>query len=284
MFYYSYPDIHGMPSALIPALVGLRHGLREALLFEVTQSEIKQITTQVNKLGLCSGIGGRHRWAKGLSFMYIAKQPSVVKKCIQSERNDPITLGKIFGYPECCTASFLNRWQQHKINNSSGEPNFPYLAFRDTKGHPWPELNNLLWYINGKQTPYYLISHFPCSYRCEKSLDHARNISRLLNDEYPRLARRIRSYISLPILLFHTIKSDVWDENNGYVFSGKSERDTITYRDVYPLRIPRDTRPFRQGNRLHNQKDKINIFSNKKLVNSIVKDSLFEAVIFPFDR
>ena len=51
MFYYSYPNIHGVPAALIPNLVGLKHGLREALMFECRADRVEEITVLVHKFG-----------------------------------------------------------------------------------------------------------------------------------------------------------------------------------------------------------------------------------------
>jgi len=283
MFYYRYPKIHGLPSAMIPALVGLRHGLREAMSYEATASEIGRIRARINTMGLYSAIGGKHRYEQERFFLYIARQSKVVQQCLRAERRDPETLGRIFGYPECCISSFLHRWRQHKIDGNSGEPDFPYLAFSNTRRRPRPEINNLLWYMNDSRTPYYLISHFPCSYRCKKSLDYAKNIDRLINDEYSRLARRIRAYLCLPILLFPNNNRGIRDENNGFVFSGQSDGLWIIYNDVHPLRTARSTRAFMNGNRLHNMNRKIDIYHNGRLVGSIPKNHRLEAVILPFD-
>jgi hypothetical protein len=283
MLYYRYPEIHGLPSAVIPALVGVRHGLREAMSYDATASEASRIRARITAMGLYSGIGGRHRYEKERFFLYIARQSKVVSQCLRAERHDPEALGRMFGYPECCISSFLQRWRRHKTDANTGEPDFPYLAYSDTRRRPWPEVNNLLWYMNDSRTPYYLISHFPCSYRCQKSLDYAKNVDRFISVEYPRLAQRIRAYLCLPILLFHDKNDGIRDENNGFVFSGKSDGQWIIYNDVHPLRTARSIRAFIKGNRFHNMSRKINIYDNGQLVSSIPKKHRLEAVILRFD-
>jgi hypothetical protein len=280
-FYLSFPDVDGLPSALLPALVGLRGGLRDALRYEATRSEIDKIDSQAGRLRLCCEVGARSRHQPDRHFLYLARSPSTLDEILGSERSDPTLLGRLFGYPSCCVSAFAQRMGHAR---SEGEPNFPLLAFRNSRGQLYPELNNLLWYMNDERTPYYLISHFPCSYSCTWSLDTARKLRRLLRKECPELVDRMDQYLALPVLLFDDHTSDHWDENNGFVFDGTSEGCWIRYGDFHPLRTHRDDTPFRVGDRLANREDRIDVFKGDTPVGSVKKGRLLEAVILPFDR
>ena len=99
---------------------------------------------------------------KGDFLVYVAKDKETAEKAKQYERsNDYKNLGLMLGYPECCCDFFKENFnEQSKKDNDYVIP-----ALTNSKGIVFPYENNTM----GRYFDYGLISHFPCSYNCQKS-------------------------------------------------------------------------------------------------------------------
>jgi hypothetical protein len=271
-------DPDGVPAAVVPNLVAVTHGLREALRFEATEAEALALARVADRNGLCAAAGGRDRWDPGRRFFYLARTEAAIRRLLAVERRHPAEEGALYGFPTCCIEAFASSrpWP------ADAEPNLPLRAWRRTAGAPFPELNILLWYLDGRRTPYYLISHFPCSFQCTASLAYARALRQLLRAERPELAGQLDAHLPRPILLFDRTRGP-WDENNGYVFLGRSGNNEIRYSELHALRIARMLEPFCRGDRLVNEASRVAVFHGDELVGSVPKGTGVEAHILPFD-
>ncbi|MFW6383122.1 MAG: radical SAM protein, partial [Nanoarchaeota archaeon] len=138
-----------------------------------------------------------------------------------TEKPSPLTVNKLcadlVGYPECCVKEYnkiQSKGQEHPdrlhVENSiKNSDTFSYL------------LNNFRW-----DAPYYLVSHFPCSYNCEKSKKIAKRVLEYIkihhNDYYKKLVKFLKS----PIIYvdFHSIFS---------FEDYKAEGNKIHYKTIY---------------------------------------------------
>jgi len=278
MFQPLPPGPDDLPVAVVPALVALKHGLRQALRYEATDTEALALARAAEGNGLCSAAGDRFRWEPGRRLFYLARSEETISRLLAAERRDPAEEGSLYGYPACCVEAFMSSrpWPE------DGEPNLPLRAWRRTTGAPYAELNVLLWYLDDRRTPYYLISHFPCSFECTASLAYARTLCGLLHAEHPDLAKSLDSYLSLPVLLFDQ-RGRGWDENNAYVFLGRSSENEIQYTEFHPLRTARDPEPYCFGDRLVNEAMHIVVYRDDEEVGAVAKGADLDAHILPFD-
>jgi hypothetical protein len=99
---------------------------------------------------------------EGDFFIYISKSSSLAKKAKKlEEENSHVEFGKLLGYPECCCRFF-----EKNIEEASKATNdLSIHTFKNSKGivFPWQN-NNCL-----RSFDISLISHFPCSYKCEET-------------------------------------------------------------------------------------------------------------------
>jgi hypothetical protein len=271
-------DPDGVPAAVVPNLVAVTHGLREALRYEATEAEALALARVADRHGLYTGAGDRDRWDPGRRFFYLARTAAAIRRLLAVERRDPTEEGALYGFPTCCIEAFAGSrpWP------ADGEPNLPLRAWRRTAGGPSPELNILLWYLDDRRTPYYLISHFPCSFQCPASLAYARALQQLVRAERPELAGQLDAYLRRPVLLFDRTRGPR-DENDGYVFLGRSAGNEIRYSQLHPLRTARRLEPFCRGDRIVNEAARVAVFRGDELVGSVPTGTDVEAHILPFD-
>ncbi|XOA42780.1 MAG: DUF483 domain-containing protein [Candidatus Nealsonbacteria bacterium] len=104
--------------------------------------------------------------------------------------HEPEKLGRLMGYPSCCIDSYMECMNANKnifgCMNITKDSSFPFLI------NPFTKLVSNA----------YLISHFPCSLSCKKSLKLAKAISKLIQSNYPRFYKKIYQYCHFPVLVF----------------------------------------------------------------------------------
>jgi len=87
-------------------------------------------------------------------------------------RND-MKIGELLGYPTCCTKWFQHYWQ----DNGFQDDILPmYENGNFSSEGPW-ELNFFYRYLGAR-----LVSHMPCSFKCENSLNIARQNLQVMNN------------------------------------------------------------------------------------------------------
>lgn len=122
---------------------------------------------------------------EGLSHVYISKSKdrAMFLKLLESKGDDK-AVGKVLGYPECCTEFFENyKDQQKKIQNDYILP-----ALSDSKGYEFSfVLNHAARYFDRT-----LLSHFPCNFNCEESKKIAQERLNLLEERYPEISKELK--------------------------------------------------------------------------------------------
>jgi hypothetical protein len=145
--------------------------------------------------------------------------PLVVnQRVIEKHLADHYTFGKALGYPQCCRDFFQKRNHWYFYNNH-------YETYRNTSDKPTYLSNGLL-----RLTPFFLISHIPCSFNCQASIEYAKANRILIKEESQEYLDEIERRLQTPILCLSELKI--------YRFEGKVISDTIikyhSVEAIYP--------------------------------------------------
>jgi hypothetical protein len=107
----------------------------------------------------------KHRPLKDdLRYVYIGADPMATKLAKAFDVRDNKRFGAALGYPSCCTSFF----QEHY---GSAHPDLVTDTAPPARGRYEPRINNACRHFG-----YRLISHFPCRWDCETSLEKADKI------------------------------------------------------------------------------------------------------------
>jgi hypothetical protein len=104
---------------------------------------------------------------KGAYFVYVSKEKELAEKAGQfgKEGND-IELGKLLGYPKCCCEFF----KKNAAVESKRQNDYVLATLRESDGFVFPFYTN----VAIRQIDINLLSHFPCSFKCEESIKIAK--------------------------------------------------------------------------------------------------------------
>ncbi len=151
---------------------------------------------------------------KGDFFGYVSKSEELIDKAITVDRVeitrvDPKTLGRLFGYPECCIKFYIDNSDEAV---SKRNDDYTVISLRNSKGFRFPFYLN-----NGKRFfDKALITFFPCSYNCKKAEIMSKKIFKELERISPEYADYIKRSLQ-SIILFtdnqgvHEIKGKITD-------------------------------------------------------------------------
>lgn len=136
-------------------------------------------------------------------YVYVslsARLAAAAKRCEERMlgRREPsyaasLEFSRLMGYPRCCFDAFLRF-----VRGAPGRDShfMEYAALRRTKGAPSWLLNNLI------RGDHYLISHYPCSYRCRPSAKYAAALLAAMRARLPAAAARLEALLRQPVLKF----------------------------------------------------------------------------------
>lgn len=155
----------------------------------------------------------------GYFLVFISKE-SLISKNDFSDIDDE-KLGELLGYPHCCNEFFVRNIQEAKKYNMDYVP----LILKNEQMQAPFYTNNLIRYFG-----YSLISHFPCSYHCEKSIEIARANLKILEENAPDIAERLKEKLKSFV---------IYTENNGIFYSNRYKKEksnsglNIVFKDIY---------------------------------------------------
>jgi len=133
-----------------------------------------------------------------------------------------------FSYPKCCRDNFSRMYSGHYLINDLRQ----IIANEKGNTHFDFEMNPFL-----ILSPFHLYVHLPCSLKCEKTLDYAKRLLRIIKNENMALYSAIVNFNKVPV--FYT---DVC--GTGILFDGamKSEKGStlVSYKKFYYLAEPRN--------------------------------------------
>lgn len=171
-----------------------------------TEEDLKDITNKFDLLGLeyqfhkdFESINDINPDNEQVSLNFaIGENKNKIQKFIDYEKsNNHNEMGKLLGYPDCCTSNFYsyfpddnNRWTGLKIAN--------YLPYRLNDFRIYPFYTNRLLRYSDENA---LIYHFPCGLDCEESVEIAKKRFEILKDVDPKRAKNMKENLSSVFIL-----------------------------------------------------------------------------------
>lgn len=131
---------------------------------------------------------------RGMYFAYISKDPekAALANLFETKRAHR-DLGIILGYPICCIDFFI----KHEPKRSKLDNNYTTSTLENSEGNKFPFHTN----ICQRKMDITLLSHFPCSFNCKRSVDlakkHLSTIGKYDNKLAGKFVSRLKSKISI---------------------------------------------------------------------------------------
>ena len=172
----------------------VRHGFYEAELPKIEEfcrenslslekSPYKVVIVDVNEGGYSNkGIKVKTEDKRqGMLFIYISKDEAkaVLAGRYEDEGNHK-ELGLLLGYPLCCTDFFV----KHKDEQSIAKNDYIEPILKNSQGDIFPFYTNIF----KKNFDITLLNHFPCSLKCENSIELAKKHLEIIRKHDSKLA------------------------------------------------------------------------------------------------
>ncbi len=227
--------------------------------------------------------GLKCKFDEGSGYFWISKKNDTIKEAIKYNRllenlskkpqnwNNFVKynwkLGLMFGYPECCIKSYVKSWES-SFKKNHDTPNHVIESFLKTQGKGEIDflLNNL--------SVYRLISHFPCSYNCEESLEIARSVFENMSTKNKK---KVSSALKRDIL-FWSEESMIGFEDK---FRGNGNNYSLDGMRTLGIKLPLIL-ALEIGNKVQYDKDSIKIFNNKRLIYTYNKLDETDGILLKF--
>lgn len=171
--------------------------IRAAALQNISPEQFPELAQRAAKIGLCANPIG----VQGVSESYAASvidakesepweyrvaitMPATARPFLEAwEKKDDETLGRLLGYPSCCSEFFLKTWASGSVD--------PTWQMADRGDGPI-EANILLRWLCVRYVP-----HLPCGFKCDATV----NFGRKLRSQIPKRERAwMDSLLSMPML------------------------------------------------------------------------------------
>ncbi len=133
---------------------------------------------------------------EGSFFVYLSRDESAAKKAAfyESVRNDE-KLGHLLGYPPCCIDFYKEHYQKAAMLGDE----YCQFSIANSGAGPYPFVtNNML-----RLFDIAIISHFPCSFECTKSVHIGKKIYHALEKRNSALARYVHDALQGPVMYHH---------------------------------------------------------------------------------
>ncbi len=291
-------------------LISFIAGIKPALFYPVNDNEpelIEKIFRNIcseqkfyffkSPVMVVGGVRGPILKNKTQKWLAISRKKKVAMGIIEALKNYKYErLGKLLGYPECCTKRYMHE-RFYKLGKNNRVPQNISIqdVLKRTMGKLAYYCNNVynfsgrltakdaknfkkLGTIN-KKTPYqaYLIFYTPCSYDCKKSIKIGREALKALKYYDPVTADETEKILKKPVLFFNDFQ---W-----IVFDGVAEKNhTIFYQSISPPKslINKNVlKRIERGDKLSLEKKKLVLFRKDKIIDAVNFKNL-EPVILNF--
>ena len=131
---------------------------------------------------------------EGMFFVYIAKDDKRAAMAATFEfKNDHRSLGLLLGYPSCCVDFFV----KNEPERSKKDSDYVVCSLKNSKNVRHPYFKNLC----KRHVDIVLLSHFPCSFDCEKSVEIGKRRMRLLHELDQNLAMKYAHQLKGRVLI-----------------------------------------------------------------------------------
>ncbi len=229
---------------------------------------------------------------QGQQWLVISSDLKIAKGLMQSFlKKDFEKVGRLLGYPSCCAKRYVDDLPKQAtardisartkgllswyVNNVFNPQTRPVISDKEKDMSKLRKIENIN--IKTKTYPLYLISHFPCSYSCEKSIKIGKKIFGAIKKLNPADAQLIEETLKKPILFFdsyhYIVFNGIVEKNNIIIYSSISSPKSLIKKEVIQ-RIER-------GNKLFLKKKEAIIFRENKIIDCLSFDG-FDPVILNF--
>ena len=247
----------GLPNSALPEWLGVVSGVKPGMritLYGWARTQFDELARSVLRSGLAIRFGEFR--PDGLAHLspqerllalsaapvnaYIARTAILAERLVETEGQGATAFGSALGYPDCCVQWLAK--QDARSTPGNRPPNLPVVGLKNTNGQCYAELNNLLWHLPNHPSPFYLISHYPCSYSCQHSRMQARALFEEIERRSPDVAHSMARALSRPVVIWDDtlLSQSCWDENKGVVFDGSVISNRIRFSAYTSLRKERD--------------------------------------------
>ena len=257
----------------------LKEGLKPVIRVGLSPSEICKIG-QIKK---CSEKLGMKILTRKFKKFYgqVLDEPTIIsyysfdeKKNIEAHEAektcDRKKLGLLLGYPKCCIDNFKkslrnlekNEYIINALKNTTKKPSFycNNLFVFDSK---LSSTNTDIFYKNmdifdsDDVRDLFLVRHVPCSFDCKESMMIGKTTLKLLQDNFPELAKRITNALKNPVIY--------WDYFKWIIINGEVNDNEIIYNKTLNYKSliePEIKQMMEKGNRIILDNEKMTIFNN----------------------
>jgi len=117
----------------------------------------------------------------GYYFFYISKSKEKTEEArLLEDKNEHKNLGILLGYPECCSEFF----ERNFPIESKKQNDYTLASLKNSDGFQFPFYTN----IASRHFDVSLLSHFPCSFNCNDSIELAKKYLELIRKYDKKLA------------------------------------------------------------------------------------------------
>ncbi len=269
-------------------IIAVEYGLKKAARQFVADKDIPEYMKFIKNRNL------QYSFLRDKNYFYISKSKEPAEKAMKVEiKLSKMNLnyhnflefsllnkelGKLLGYPDCCIESYINCWRQFLLkkektttsikSSAQKEPNYVSDSYKNTKN------KNKINFLLNNLSVYRLISFFPCSYECKKSLNFTIELFGNLSEEQRKLTEE-------------ALKRDllVWNEEKMIGFDRRFRDNKVNYNPekINLLGISEEMKKvLRKGNKFENSENYMKIFWDDNLIFRYRKKSPEECFALSF--
>lgn len=185
---------------------------------------------------------------------------------------DNFRYGDTLGFPQCCVKFYAAHNGRFFDNYVTWEWKTPFEVYKNTSG----DFSFLCNHIPMDHM-YFLIHHYPCSYRCPATMDIAQRLLEGIEEMEPDYAEKIRRHLKLPYLLFN--------EKKAFALEGSIKNNRIYYTQSKFIGDKRDEKTYieiTKGNMVEVQDECIIIFRDNEEIARYPQEGDYEGKIYQF--
>lgn len=145
--------------------------------------------------------------------LHISDDQSVLQKAVESSQNE---LTELLGYPSCCVNDFSTSTEDDRI----------LRKIQSVEQYPF--------YMNRLSRTHAILSHFPCTFDCEPSMEIGERRYDLLKETYPQIAEEFKQ--ELTALYVYISERGLYEATEYSIEDQTGENVTVNYKQFDPVK------------------------------------------------
>jgi len=280
---------------VLQEFLALMAGIKPVINCGIPEEDIQLIRSNFPNLYIVSG--EQTLWHRRIEISSISYNKLLAQRTLNAfcgKGDTPDVMGKLLGYPKCCTESWVKYIHADQQHNA---PLVTYEAYK-TAYKCSPFANNLLNFssrvgdnevkdfekcgpLNMRLSiPFHyfqFISHVPCRYDCQESIKMGKEIDFLMKRYTPDIERVVKATLSKPILFFDLFKLAVLD--------GRVKNKAVYYQKIslpFFLLDKPIFKALKSGNKLTANDKQVEIFKDDRSLFVYKKQNIMDGFILDF--